>query len=257
MTPVSLALLLLGPGCGSASAPDAAPQRDAASQAAEAEEFAAEGPAPVRQTARPQLQSSDAFTTLEATSRRLIAENGPPTHNDTPVEDSPESRQRLAYVAALSDATGLDFLKLATLQQHEGMSGLDRLIDTFNDQDPGAAEARRLQSVVRLSSSRHSEDSKKYLETLNDPALKDTEQQALWLDTLAEAWLLRAGGKPVKDPSAASYPAAARCAEATELSFEQLALIQRKGGTKGLRAAIELFPELPHRSDCLKALKAR
>jgi hypothetical protein len=174
---------------------------------------------------------------------------GPPsTATHGPIVDDAWNRGHFVFSHRVAQATGLDFVKLASLELLRGNHGIDQVLARI----PGHAEAQRLRRIRNLHSSLHAAEARETIESLRDPALDPAAQRERWLDAVVESFELRTQSDSVA--TRGGYPQAAACADATGLSFEKLGRIQVLGGTDGLRTAVGLIPDLPERERCLAAL---
>ena len=199
--------------------------------------------------------ADDAAAFLRTTFDRLIAESGPakPAVGD-PIADTQADRLRHGLAARLATITGLDFLKLATLEHYQGGHGLAQLVERLPDDEAGRA-ARQALAAWRATLATRSEAARHLVEVLRDPGLDPERQREAWLEGFLEGWETRVPRPPSAPPDRARMKASAACADHTGLPFEKLALIESKGGRRGLRHTLASIPDLPGLEACLAALE--
>jgi len=197
---------------------------------------------------------SNAAQLLDDTYDQQVAAKGPgKTAAKGEIVDDDWNRRHFSYAAAVCEASGLDFVKLATIQAGGGTKGVDRIVAAMPADGPGA-EAHRLADLIQIASTVRPGDVTKTVEKYRDGALSAEAQQAAFLDLYVEGWILRTSPRKPRKVTAAGYPQAHQVHELTGLDFEKLALVQLKGGKRGLRALVQTLPDLPQREACEAAL---
>ncbi len=194
--------------------------------------------------------SLSAAEMLQATFDDLVARHGPPvTHARGPVVDDAWNREHFTYVAAIADATGLDFVQLAMVELQTGNYGVSKILAGLAPER--RAEAERIQAVHRLASGLHEAEAAAYLRTLADDSLSETAQRERYLDAFVASWSLRTASMPSNGFPDGAYPASAKASAATGLDYQKLATIEYKGGRSGLKRTLERIPDLPNRGSAI------
>jgi len=191
---------------------------------------------------------SAAQASLSSAYQAVLADGGhPSTYAGGPIQDDAWNRSNFPYAAAVATATGLDFVQLAAVDYTNGSYGVDAIVRAIGADDPGAAEARRVEAVHKLGDPG---DDARAAVTLAALVAAGADADGL-LDAFVEAFVLRSNTGPPWAPTPAAYPLSAQVAALTGLSFEKLATIESKGGTDGLRLTVRRFPDLAAREGCL------
>lgn len=168
--------------------------------------------------------------------------------------DSDDARAHYPLAAAISNATGLDFVQLASLEFWKGTRAIERVVNHMPDDDVGR-RVRRMLLYVSAAQMLRPAQVERFFEHLRDESKSPEEQREIWLEALLEGHALgRRGGAGRRKPRASGLPKAKACAELTGLPVGKLLLLAEWAGHAGFRDTIRLFPDLPNREACLEAI---
>ncbi len=185
----------------------------------------------------------------------LIESKGPAeTFTYGEIVDDEKNRDMFKVPALISEATGLDFVPLATIDHLGGELSLYSIAMTLPEDLPGRDEAIEILSRRQL---RHFERS--YYDNyfskheMDDIlALSSIMAKEVW-----EAFKAEYGDLPYSDADvlADKYPVAREVAESTGIEILPIAGIMVKGGLSGLSYFLTLLPEqLPGIDEAIKAV---
>ncbi len=193
-----------------------------------------------------------AIAALDETYERIVEKRGGPvkTAFKGPIVDDEWNRNHFYYPSKLSEITGLDFVKLASVKIVNGSNGLHRIVEKTPDAGE-TAEAHRLMRLHDLAGARTQRKARPLLESLEDDSLDEAAQRAAWLDAYVKGWELRTDSSRPLAMEPASFPEAAKVAQRTGMEFDKLAFVQYKGGRRGLESLVKTFPELDDREEVL------
>ena len=87
---------------------------------------------------------------------------------------------------AVAEATGLAFVKIATLQAGSGTRGVDKLVGEVPEEGAGGTEAHRLARLMAIASTIKPASVTAALETFADSALDAEAQRSAYLALYVE-----------------------------------------------------------------------
>lgn len=196
---------------------------------------------------------SAAQALLEQTWTEGVAKHGVPKLGRDELSDTPTFRAHFTLANALSQATDLDFVKLAGAQRFEGMRGLEKIVVAL-PAGPARDQASTLIDRVRAVSGQAPKLTWLYGE-LRDPALSGVDQLHAFVDGLLDALTLLEGKGELSMPRVLTrYQGAITCAELTGIDRDKLVLLAHSSNARHFKQFLELMPDLPQRDACLAAL---
>ncbi len=214
-----------------------------------------------RRAARSRLQdrrksvANDALSTLRHMYEGLVAKSGPATlPTGEALSDSEAARLRYGLAARVAEITELDFLELATAQCYRGGNGIAQVVECLPNDERGRA-ARRAVAAWEATLLSNEGAAQRLVDSLRDPELEPDRQREVCLDGFLEGWRIRVPRRAERPLERSRMPRSAACAEHTGLSFEKLALIERKGGRLALLHVLRSIPDLPGLNSCLALLE--
>lgn len=177
------------------------------------------------------------------------------THAPTrPIQDDPISRSAFHYVDLLSQATGLDFVKLAHLKHFTGNNGVSDVIDRIPATAPQGVQARRLRALVNLTSTLRIAEIPATLATATNTSLSPAAQRQAYLALFVEGFRTLTSNVRTTPYDERQFPRALACSRATTFDYQALAFIETQGGASALRHVLTNIPGVPGLPACLAVL---
>src|SRR5690606_37663257 len=107
-----------------------------------------------------------------------------------PLGDDAAFRKQFRLAAAIADATGYPFEKLAAIHFLKGFDGLRQVVDRTPPRDQGAQTARDLWHIYNLGNATAAAASKKFLKTMRNRKLDKRALLESYLDAFVTCWEL-------------------------------------------------------------------
>lgn len=178
------------------------------------------------------------------------------THRPTiPIEDNALTRSSYHYVDLIARATGLDFVKLARLKFFTGNNGVSDVIDRVPANTPQGIEARRLRTLVNLTSTLRVAEIPATLATVRNPRLAPAAQRLAYLQLFVEGFRVMTSNVRTTPYDERQFPKALACSRATGFDYQTLAFIEAQGGPSSIRHVVTNIPDVPGAAACLAALQ--